>query len=247
MSNKYKNKSSYDEDNYTTTRYTKSKNFKNAYELLELFTYAIIAVLFIFTFFARLTIVDGNSMDDTLENKDYLVVANVFFTYEPDNGDIVVVHGDFGNYYKEKYNDININTNSYPYTSPLVKRVIATEGQEIKIVYELSKMLVYVDGQLLEEEYAKYVDRLIAPTLGEYLYDENGNPVLNGNGEPIYKTYLESGVFTATVPEGHVFVMGDNRNHSADSRVKEIGFVPKEFIVGKAVFRLMPFNKIGGL
>ena len=75
---------------------------------------------------------------------------------------------------------------------------------------------VTVDGQVLEEDYIN---------------------------EP---TYMKRDVdFPVTVPQGCVFVMGDNRNRSLDSRDSSIGMVDKRYILGKAVFRLFPFQKIG--
>lgn len=59
------------------------------------------------------------------------------------------------------------------------------------------------------------------------------------------ETYGE--VTEVTVPEGQLFVMGDNRRVSIDSRSEEVGFVSKDAVVGKAFLRLYPFNKIGGL
>lgn len=75
---------------------------------------------------------------------------------------------------------------------------------------------VWVDGQLLKEPYIN---------------------------EP---THMKRDVdFPVTVPDGCVFVMGDNRNHSLDSRDSGVGMVDKRYILGRAVFRLFPLKKIG--
>ena len=149
-------------------------------------------------------------MNNTLKNNDYLVVVNPFFTYEPENGDIVVIHGNYENY-----------------TLPLVKRVIATEGQTITI--NIHTKQVFIDGKLLEEEYAYYMAGI--PLKRPYTVGGKFNS--------------ETGEFTATVPEDHVFVMGDNRCNSADSRLEEISFINENNILGKAVYRVAPFSKAG--
>ncbi|MEG2679717.1 MAG: signal peptidase I [Oscillospiraceae bacterium] len=100
---------------------------------------------------------------------------------------------------------------------PIVKRVIATGGQTVDIDYEANT--VSVDGVALVEPYL-------------------GEPML----EPPYET-----VSHAEVPVGSLFVMGDNRNNSTDSRFAEVGFVDQREVLGHAFFILLPPTHLGGL
>lgn len=99
----------------------------------------------------------------------------------------------------------------------LVKRVIATEGQVVDINEET--MQVIVDGVVLNEPYL------------------TGNITKKRDGAPIEYPY--------EVPAGHVFVMGDNRTDSVDSRY--IGSIDVRTLLGKVFLRFFPFNKIGAI
>lgn len=126
--------------------------------------------------------------------------------------------------YQPKQGDIVIVNKTTPETQELlhgeaiVKRVIATGGQTVEIDYENNQ--VYVDGEPLQEAYI--LEEMMWPT---WDYD-------------MLETYFE-------VPEGSVFLMGDNRNGSTDSRHAELGTVDEDYLLGKAVFTFFPFNRIG--
>lgn len=123
--------------------------------------------------------------------------------------------------YTPEQGDIIVLTKDFSgYTNqPIVKRVIAVGGQTIRIDYEESK--VYVDDVALDEPYTN--DPIMFRPGGKLNIDE------------------------ITVPEGHVFVMGDNRNDSADSRHEELGAIDNRYILGKAVMILLPFQNFGSL
>ena len=102
---------------------------------------------------------------------------------------------------------------------PIVKRIIAVAGQTIDI--DFSTGTVYVDGEALDEPY-----------VNELTYDDED-----------FLTYERPVV----VPEGCVFVMGDNRNNSTDSRRATIGCVDTRYIMGKVIFRILPLQKVGAI
>ena len=108
--------------------------------------------------------------------------------------------------------DVSHNLEKFGQTSnaPYIKRVIATEGQTVNI--DPFSWAVYVDGKKLDEP---------------YVYRCNNLPMTRGTIEYPY-----------TVPEGCVFLMGDNRNGSSDSRM--LGAVESEYILGKVILRLVP-------
>jgi len=179
-------------------------------DILESFVIAVACVVFIFLFIARLSVVSGDSMNKTLKNNDYLLVVNPFFTYEPENGDIVVIHGNYENY-----------------KLPIVKRVIATEGQTLTINIETKQ--VFINGELLNEDYAYYL-----PGIPLKIPQTEGGEYNSATGE-----------FTVTVPKGHVFVMGDNRNNSLDSRFYDVGYIDERYIIGQVIYRFLPFDGFG--
>ena len=174
----------------------KTNGESEALDWLQCIVSALVVCILLFTFVFRVIGVVGSSMVPTLENGDRLIVSKLFL--EPKYGDIVVLR-------KREFKE-----------EPIIKRVIATEGQTVDIDFD--EGVVYVDNVALDEP---YVNALVHER--------------EDFTEPI------------TVPEGCIFVMGDNRNRSTDSRYASIGCVDERLLIGKAYFRLFPFSKIGGL
>ena len=162
------------------------------YEWVQALVCSVLAVVVLFTFVIRLIGVDGHSMVPTLQDGDRLLVTTSLLSGEYRYGDIVI-----------------IQKGTFADGDPIVKRVIATEGQTVDI--DFANGIVYVDGEALDEPYIN---------------------------EP---TYTDEGTeFPLTVPEGSIFVMGDNRNRSDDSRNAELGTVDTRYVIGRAVFLLFP-------
>ena len=129
-------------------------------------------------------------------------------------------------FYEPKTGDIVV---FYPGSTdyPLIKRVIAVGGQKVRI--DFTTWEVSVDGVTLNEP---YINRIANHTMAV------------GQMDSLYGID-ENGVCEFTVSEGKVFVMGDNRNNSRDSRFAGIGEQDRENILGRVLFRLFPFNEFG--
>ncbi|MBR3474659.1 MAG: signal peptidase I [Oscillospiraceae bacterium] len=168
---------------------------RELYDWIQSLMVALIFCVILFSFVLRLINVSGPSMNPTLYDGNKMLVSDLF--YKPKAGDIVVFK--------------NVGENKEE--KALVKRVVATEGQEVNIDFEHG--LVYVDGQPLEEDYV---------------------------AEPI-RNKLDF-IGPKTVPEGCVFVLGDNRNSSRDSRASSIGMVDERLIIGKVYAVVYPLDAI---
>ena len=163
------------------------------------FILTLILILFLFCF--RIAVVEGSSMYDTLVDGDYILLLNNVLAGEPEYGDIIVA-----------------SKSSYKDGEPIIKRVIATEGQTVDIRKSDvgNSYIVYVDGVALDETYT---------------YSATAEPKRTN--------------FPLTVEEGCIFVMGDNRGASLDSRDPIIGQIDRREIVGKAFFLIFPGNNEG--
>lgn len=122
--------------------------------------------------------------------------------------------------YEPEQGDVVVLHKAFSVTGePIVKRVIATGGQTVHIDYGTST--VYVDGQALDEPYL-------------------GEPMLQPGSASMQETDWD-------IPEDSVFVMGDNRNNSADSRESSLGPVDEDYVLGKAMVVLFPFSHFGSI
>ena len=186
----------------------KEKGFvtkRDIFEWLEVIVTAMVAVVVVFTLVFKVVTIDGGSMRETLHNGDKVVISNLFYT--PKQKDIVVISRNIDNSYESESQ------------APIIKRVIATEGQIVDIDFNTG--MVYVDGDALDEPYTR------TPT--NLSYDIQ---------------------FPVKVDDGCVFVLGDNRNDSHDSRSSLIGnngMIDTRYILGKAILKVFPFSEIGGI
>ena len=164
---------------------------REVYEWVRSLVAAVLIIVLVFTFLARMMGVQGPSMIPTLQNGDRLLVLNSTIVREYRRGDIVIAR-------KQSFSD-----------DPIVKRVIAVGGQTVDIDFNAG--VVYVDGEAQKEDY-----------INDLTYTYEGTD------------------FPLTVPEGSVFLMGDNRNMSTDSREPRIGTVDTRYLIGKAVLLVYP-------
>ena len=173
------------------------------FEWVESAIFAVVVVILLFTFIFRIVGIDGRSMVPTLQNDDRVVISNLF--YSPKTGDIVVLDT----------SEDTIFFNGRQYSKPLIKRVIATEGQTVEVTSaDNGVQEVYVDGVKLDEDYINFQTVPRSP-----------------------------GQTKLTVPKDHIFVMGDNRGESLDSR--SFGCISENAIVGRALFRIFPLSEMG--
>jgi signal peptidase I len=197
-------------------------------ELISVIGAALILSVLVRTFLIQAFYVPSASMEDTLQRNDRIVVSKINTKFSGVNRSDVVVFHDPGNWLGEGFPN--------PYDTP-VGRVL----QFVGIVpsnsgNDLVKRVVGVGGDTIE------------------CCDVNGSILVNG--KPSTETYIKSGSrtdqvkFKVLVPQNHVFVMGDNRSNSEDSRFHldlKNGMVPLSDVVGRVTLRIWPLSRLGGI
>lgn len=191
------------EDLYKEEQQTpESEKGKKALKEIASFALYIIIILavtyLVIHYVGQRTEVSGESMENTLDNRDNLIVDKITYRFrDPERFDIIVF-------------PFKLQENTY-----YIKRIIGMPGETVRID---ENGIIYINGEELIESYGREVIR--ADKLGLA-----ANEIVLGEDE--------------------YFVMGDNRNHSSDSRDPSVGNIKREDIIGRAWLRIYPFDKIG--
>ncbi|HBN82871.1 MAG TPA: signal peptidase I [Clostridiales bacterium] len=183
------------------------KIIKGIFEWIFHIVFCVAIALAIVLFVIQFTYVDGHSMEPTLDDQDRILISKVQKTLgiQPDRGDIVVLDSriDQSRNIKDLFLDyFKYNTIAYKVTGKKPEPVYLVK----RVIGKEGDVLEFKDGQLLI------------------------------NGQPVNEPYIKEPMEwfpnrLIVVPEGHVFVMGDNRNESYDSR--SMGFIPLSHIIGQ--------------
>ena len=215
----------------------KKAKLKDIFEWIYCFIIAIVLALIVRYYVGTPTIVNQTSMYPTFNNGDRLILNRLYRTFKttPQRGEIITFEAPSVSYVNgekaDLENPVAIYNNeskglvgSFIYNvveagkTSYIKRVIALPGEHIQI----KDCKVYINGEELKEE---------------YLPEGTITDSMATNG-------IRGGEFLdIIVPEGTVYVMGDNREHSVDSR--KLGCIPYNKIEGKIIFRFWPFNVWG--
>ena len=195
---------------------------KDVIDIIESTLATVFVIVLIFTYILHPVNIVGRSMVPTL-NKNFngeREIKNetdkVFMNtvfFDVKYGDILVIDKD-KNYLLDDSGKPYQPQYDMPINECIIKRVIAVGGQTVSI--ENGK--VTVDGEVLDEPY-----------IAEDAYTEDDGAF--------------GGQYPITIPEGYYFVMGDNRNHSTDSRARSVGLVKRDQIYGKAIIKYSPLEE----
>lgn len=203
------------DENLEETATKAQKVWSIAREVIETFVIVLVLVILIRNVLGEPRWIPTASMRPTLIEGDRLIVEKVSRHFsEPKRGDIVVFYPPFEELGQSPWAKFTRLVGFFNNDIAYIKRIIGVPGDTIDIRDGVG---VFINGKLLKEPYKKE------------LYGLSCTPNM----------YCDS----IKVPEGHYFMMGDNRGNSQDSRFW--GFLPKDKIIGKAYFRFWPINRIG--
>ena len=201
---------------------------KEIFEWVYCIIIAVALALVVRYYVGTQTIVKQSSMFPTFKQDERLILNRLYRTFKttPKRGEVITFEAPTANYLNGEIADLN---------NPVAKYENEPEGLISKFFYNVVEL-----GK------TSYIKRVIALP-GEHIQIKDGKVYING--EEFKEDYLSEDVITKPedgqfidliVPEGTVFVMGDNRGHSADSR--RFGCIPYNKIEGKVVLRFWPLN-----